>query len=76
MRNECLVGSLGLFLVIFIFQLCWVFVVVHGLLTAVASLVTEHGLSSPQASGVAAHGLSRYGSWAPEHRFSSCGTQI
>ena len=43
-RNECLVGSLGLFLVIFIFQLCWVFVVVHGLLTAVASLVTEHGL--------------------------------
>ena len=26
------------------FWLCWVFVVVHGLLIAVASLVAEHGL--------------------------------
>lgn len=43
-RNKCLVGSLGLFLVVFIFQLCWVFVVVHGLLTAVASLVRSSGL--------------------------------
>ena len=26
------------------FWLCWVFVAVHGLLIAVASLVAEHGL--------------------------------
>ena len=32
-------------------------VVVHGLLIAVTSLVTEHGLSGGQASIVAAHGL-------------------
>ena len=43
---------------------------------AVASLVREHGLWSPQVSGLAARGLNRCGSWAPEHRFSSCGTQI
>lgn len=38
-RNECLVGSLGLFLVVFIFQLCWVFVVVHGLFVAVTGFL-------------------------------------
>ena len=56
----------------YVFYLCWVFVVhglslipasggrslvvVHGLLTAGASLVAEHGLK--------AHGLSRCGAWA------------
>ena len=42
------------------------FVAVHGLLTAVDSLVVEHGLQ--------AHGLSRCDSRAPECRLSSCGT--
>jgi len=37
-------------------------VVVHGLLSAVASLVVEHGLWVAQASVAVAHGLS---SWAP-----------
>ena len=44
------------------------FAAVRGLLTAVASLVAEHGLL--------ACGLSSCGSWAPEHRLSSCGTQV
>ena len=43
------------------------FVVVHGLLIAVASLVVEHGLQ--------ARGLSSCGSRALEHRLSSCGAQ-
>ena len=41
------------------------FVVVHGLLMAMASLVVEHGLL--------ARGLSSCGSQALEHRLSSCG---
>ena len=67
------------------FWLCWVFVAVWaflwlwrgglrsslvalpGLLTAVASLAVEHGLQ--------ARGLRSCGSWAPEHRLSSCGPQ-
>ena len=32
------------FIYLFIYWLCWVFIVAHGLLTAVASLVAEHGL--------------------------------
>ena len=43
------------------------FVVVHELLIAVAFLVAEHGLQ--------AHGLSSRGSWALEHRLSSCGAR-
>ena len=50
----------------FIYWLSWVFiaacglslVAVHGILTAVASLVTEHRLQSLRASGVVVHGLS------------------
>ena len=48
-------------------------VVVRGLLLAVVSLVVERGLWGTQASGVEACGLS-CGSWALEHRFSTCGT--
>ena len=48
-------------------------VVVHGLLLAVVSLIVEHGLWGTRASVVEACGLS-CGSWALEHRLSSCGT--
>ena len=41
------------------------FVVVHGLLIAVASLVVEHGLYRHT-------GFSSCGSWPLEHRLSSC----
>ena len=51
------------------------FVVVRGLLIAVASLVAEHGLLGTQTSVVVAHGLSSCGSRALEHRLSSCGTR-
>ena len=47
--------------------------VVHGPLIAEASPVEEHGLQSTQASVVVIHGLSSCGSWAVEHRLSSCG---
>ena len=50
------------------------FVVVCGLLIAVASLA-EHGLQVVQASVVAACGLSNCGSWDAEHRLSRCGPQ-
>ena len=40
------------------------FVVVHGLLIAVSSLVGEHRLQSMQASVDAAHGLSSCSTWA------------
>ena len=43
-----------------------------GLLTAVASLAAVHGVQGVRVSGVAAHGLSSFGSWALEHRLSSC----
>ena len=49
------------------------FVAVRGLLIAVASLVAEHGLESAGASVDVACGLSSCGSWALEHRRSSCG---
>ena len=48
-------------------------VVVSGFLIVVASLVEEHRLEGSLASGVEACGLS-CGSWALEHRFSTCGT--
>ena len=52
------------------------FVVVRGLLIAVASLVAEHGLDlGVQASVVVARGLSSCGSRALEHRLSSCGAR-
>ena len=50
------------------------FVVVRGLLIAVASLVAEHGLRCT-ASVVVVHGLSSCGSWALERRLSSCGAR-
>ena len=45
------------------------------LLIAVASPVAERGLWGTWASEVVAHGLSSYSSWAPEHRFNSCGAR-
>ena len=50
-------------------------VAVPGLLIALASLVAEHRLQGMQAPGVVAQGLSSRGSWALEHRLSSCGAQ-
>ena len=50
------------------------FVAVHGLLIAVASLVAEHGLWSA-GSVVGAGRLSSCGSQALECRLSSCGTR-
>ena len=49
-----------------------VFVVVHGLLIAVASHCGSQALGA-WASIVVAYGLSSCGSWALEHRLSSCG---
>ena len=46
---------------------------VHELFTATASLVAENRLEGVGASVVAACGLSSYGSWALDHRLSSCG---
>ena len=71
------------------FWLCWIFVAVWaffslwsvgatlqcGLLIVVASLVAQHGLQGKQTSVIVARGLSSGGSWALEHRLSSCGTQ-
>ena len=53
------------------------FVVVHGLLIEVASLVAEHGLWAlgVWASVVVVRGLSSCGSRALECRLSSCGTR-
>ena len=47
------------------------FIVVHGLLIVMASLVAEHKF---QASVVAAHRLSGCSSWAPEPGLSSFGS--
>ena len=49
--------SILLFIYLLNFWLRWVFVAVHGLLIAVASLVAEHGLLIAVASLVAEHGL-------------------
>ena len=64
-----------LFFIYLFFWLCWVFVAVRGLLSAVASLVAEHRLSATWASVVAACRLSSCGSRAPERRLSSCGAR-
>ena len=50
------------------------FVVVHGLLIAVASRCGAQALSA-RASVVVAHGVSSCGSRALERRLSSCGSQ-
>ena len=49
--------------------------VAWGPLIAVASLVVKHRLSGARASIVTSHRLLRCGSWAPEQRLSSYGTQ-
>ena len=46
-------------------------VLVHGLLTVVASLIAEHGFQDAQASVGAAHALSSCGSQALEHKLTS-----
>ena len=58
------------------------FIVVRGLLIAVASLIAEHRLQAHRlqqlqhvGSAVGACRLSSYGSQALEHRLSSCGTR-
>ena len=43
-------------------------------LLAAASLVVEHRLEGARASVAAAPELGSWGSQAPEHRLSSCGT--
>ena len=48
-------------------------VVVHRLLTAVASLVVTRGLS---ASVLVTRGVSSCSFWAVEHRLSSCGARV
>ena len=50
------------------------FVAVRGLLIGVASRCGARALGA-RASVVVARGLSSYGSWAVEHRLSSCGTR-
>ena len=51
------------------------FVVVCGLLIAVASLVAEHWALGARGSVVVARGLRSCGSRALEHRLSSCGAR-
>ena len=51
------------------------FVVVHGLLIAVASLCCGARALGAWASVVVARGLSSCGSWALELRLSSCGAR-
>ena len=51
------------------------FVAVHGLLFAMASLVVEHGLQGTWASVLVVCRLSSCGSQTVERRLSSCGAQ-
>ena len=51
------------------------FVAVHGLLIAEASLCFGAQALGAQASVVVAHGISSCGSQALEHRLSSCGAR-
>ena len=67
--------------------LCWVFVAVRALSLAVAGggyslgvvcrllSLQSAGSRAPQACIVAARELSGCGSWAPEHKLTSCDTQ-
>ena len=50
-------------------------VVMHGLLTVMASPVVEHRLEGAPASVVVAHGLSSRGSQVLEQRLNSRGAQ-
>ena len=67
----CFMAALGLRCCTQAFSSCrergLLFVAVHGLLIAVASLVAEHGLQ--------ARGLSSCGARALERRLSSCGAR-
>ena len=78
-KKNCIyfLAALGLRCCVWAFSSCsergLLFVAVHRLLIAVASLVVEHGLQVPQASVVVAQGLSSCASRALEHRLSSCG---
>ena len=47
---------------------------VHGLLTAVASLVAEHALWDAWVSVAMVRRLNSCGFWTLEHRLNSCGT--
>ena len=70
-------AALGLHCCVRAFSSCCerglLFVVVHGLLIAVPSLVVEHRALGARASVVVAHGLSSCGARALERRLSSCG---
>ena len=74
-----LLAALGLHCCAWAFSSCgeWglLFIAVLGLLTVVASLVAEHRALGARAAVVVASGLSSCGSWALEHRLSSCGAQ-
>ena len=62
----------------FFFCLRWVFIAVHGLSLVAASggYSSLHSMAlGMQASVVVACGLSNCGSWALEHRLSSCGAR-
>ena len=52
------------------------FFVVHGLLIAVASLVSKYGPQGVWASVVVVYGLSICGSWALEHTLHGCSTNL
>ena len=51
------------------------FIAVHGLLIAVASLCCRSQALGVQVSVAVAHGLSSCGYWALERRLSSCGSR-
>ena len=67
-------AALGLHCCVWAFSSCGkqelLFVAVHGLLLAVASVVMEHGLMGSRCAG-----FSSCGSWDLEHRLSSCGAR-
>ena len=54
---------------------CILFVVIRGLLIAVASLCCREQALGTWASVAVARGLSSCGSWALERRLSSCGVR-
>ena len=69
--------KINLFIFIYLFWLCWVFVAAHGLSLIVAS--RGYSCCRAQALGawasvVGVCGLSSCGSRAVEHRLSSCGS--
>ena len=73
---RCVQVSLVWFLMVFYFgERGLLFVAVHGLLIAVASLCCRARALGVQASVVAARGLSSCGSWALERRLYSRGAR-